>query len=233
MKLEDDVRQHMRQWLHEYIDSKCIYRVKPDEELLPAKYGNYGYSWLILSRIGLMNGKFLNYVGFLFWDLFYEDYCKQPFQISGLETACIPIISSIAITAPFFGIEDLNCFYARKSPKEFGLFQTFEGNIKKYLPTVIVDDFYNSKSTYMICKEKLKKEGVKIHNKAFAIIDNDESKFIPNDILSNKELRSKANEALENMEIVSLFKITDFNLTYFDLVTKKYKEELKRDLIIN
>lgn len=219
--LDDDQRKSMRRWMHEYINEFCIHRVKPGDKPLMPLHPNHapnGYTWLIMSRRGLTNRTFLNYLGILFWDKFAEKYKKNKFQISGLETACIPMITAINMTSALFDIEDLNCFYIRKKPKDYGLFQQVEGLFDKELPVMVIDDFYNSRSTFLKCKEKLEELDLKIYDKAFSIIDKRMEVYmgengVPDQV---KGWRENIRKSLEGLEVVSLFQITDFDLEYDD-----------------
>ena len=229
--LDSDVKKYMKEWLYEYINHNCIYRVGPNEDPLPPLHPSHapdGYTWLILSRKGLLNGKFLNFLGLLFWDHFADKYKEKPFQIAGLETACIPMISSIAMTAPSFGIEDLNCFYVRKNEKEYGLKQRFEGFIEYDKPVLVVDDFYNSRSTFLVVKHFIEKEGLELHENAFAIINKQW------ELYDNKadEYRLKYKAESECIDIISLFNVTDFDLTYNKYMLKytEVTEQLISDL---
>lgn len=213
MKLDQDIKQYMLAWLHDYINHNCIYRVAPDEDTLPPLHPSHapnGYTWMILSRRGLLNGKFLNYIALLFWDLFYEKYKEEPFQIAGLETACIPIMSAIAMAGQAQGI-DVNCFYVRKSPKDYGLKQEYEGFIEPDLPVLVVDDFYNSRSTFLRVKEFVENKGLSIYTDAFAIINKQWELYDPDRPDAHRlYMRAQA----EGINIVSLFNITDFELSY-------------------
>lgn len=213
MKLQNDVREQMIQWLREFINDHCIHRVKPGEPTMRPLHPSHapeGYTWLILSRRGMLNGFFASYVGMLFWDLFAEKYKERPFQITGLETACIPIITSIAMTSRSFGIENLNCFYIRKEPKDYGLLQTFEGYMLNDRPALIVDDFYNSRSTYLTARKFLEQNNIEVYKQAFAIINKQWELYDNNE----DDFRARTRAAIEDIDIVSLFNITDFDLSY-------------------
>lgn len=224
MKLDDKERETMISWMHEYINENCIHRVKPDEKpLLPANRhydATDGYTWLIVSRRALMNRRFLNYLGILFWDKFAEEYKQKRFQISGLETASIPMMVAINMTGPLFGVDDLNCFYIRKKPKEYGLFQQVEGFFEPDVPVLVIDDFYNSRSTYLKCKNKLEELNLTLHDKAFAIIDKRMEVYkgedgVPDEL---KGWRENLRKSLEGLDVISLFQITDFDLEYEDWI---------------
>jgi orotate phosphoribosyltransferase len=213
MKIDDEIVQYMKAWLYDYINHNCIYRVGPEEDPLPPLHPSHapdGYTWMILSRRGLLNGKFLNYTGMLFWHLFGDKFKQKPFQIAGLETACIPIISAIAMTAEAQGI-DVNCFYVRKSPKDYGLKQDYEGFIEPDLPVLVVDDFYNSRSTFLRVKEFVENKGLSIYSDAFAIINKQWELYDPDRPDAHRlYMRAQA----EGINIVSLFNITEFDLSY-------------------
>ena len=232
MELSKEHRQIMRDWLFNYINDLCIHRVAPGEDPLPPLHPSHspnGYTWLIVSRRGLMNPTFLKYMGILFWDLFAEKYKKERFQLAGLETACIPMICSIVMTSDLFGINDVNGFYIRKEPKKYGLFQSSEGFIENDVPVVVVDDFYNSRSTYMQVREYLNKRDIIMHEDAFAIINKQWEIY---DKLNPDSHRLKMKAESENLNIVSLFRIDDFDLSHNEYHKKKYLKNKKAGNVV-
>lgn len=226
MKLDDRSRQQIKKWMRDFINDNCIYRIKPGEDRLPSHYNienDPGFTCVILSRIGTLNSKFSTYLGYCFWDLFYEKYKQKPFQLTGLETASIPMMTAISVVGQTFGIEDLNCFYIRKEPKDYGLMQTFEGVIKEDMPAMVIDDFYNSRGTFLKVKQYLDDHGIEIYEDAFALI-NKSWELYSNNRPTENMLKMKTQ--MENVNIVSLFEITDFELNYTKYMLKKYEQSL-------
>ena len=70
MEIDQKMLDDMRQWMRNYINDTCIYRVQPGELELPSKHPDYTYTWQIYLRRGLFNAKFQSILGVLFWDMF-------------------------------------------------------------------------------------------------------------------------------------------------------------------
>ena len=64
------------------------------------------------------------------------------FQLAGLETAALPLLTAILLLAKADG-KQVNGFYIRKSRKKTGQFNVIEGTVTK-APVVLVDDVINS-----------------------------------------------------------------------------------------
>lgn len=211
-KLQDDVRDYMTEWLHQYINHYCIHRVPPGEPFLPGKIPGTTYSWQFYLRRGLFNSTFLNYVGCLFWDRFAEEYRSTPFQIAGMETGSTPIIVGLTMTAALFEIE-VNSFSIRAERKKYGLMNMIEG-IPNNLPVMVVDDLCNSKNTILRSKQVIEEEGLDIYKTFFTIVNkkpdktNKHDKYIGDDV-----------------DIHSLFYLSDFDTSWGSY-------NLKRELTI-
>jgi len=198
MKLLDEDREMMRSYLKSYINDHCIIRAKPEDKILihssSTKENIVWSEWQFYLRRGLFNSEFLTKCGLLFWDIFYDEYKQNPFQVTGLETAATPLIVGISMAAPVFGIENFNCFSIRKELKPYGLMNRFEGIVDPLLPVLIVDDICNTRGTIAKAIKFLKKENVEIYPKAFSIVNVD------------AECRNKSQE--------NLFFLHDFNLSW-------------------
>ncbi|MDP1750680.1 MAG: PQQ-binding-like beta-propeller repeat protein [Reyranella sp.] len=96
-------------------------------------------TWLVDLRPVLLNGRALSYIAQLFWERFAG---ALPFQIGGLESACIPLLSAIVLEGEQRGIS-LNAFIVRKERKTSGLALDVEGDITDD-PVIAVDDLTNS-----------------------------------------------------------------------------------------
>lgn len=160
----------MTNWVMNYINDNCIYRVAPDEEQLPGLPEGNRYTWQFYMRRGLTNPRFLKSIGSLFWFRFAQLYKSRPFQITGLETGATPLIIGIVMTAHAFNI-DPNCFITRAERKKYGLKNRFEGIVDYDLPVLIVDDLSNSKDSMVRAMVACEQEGLEIYKYGFTIIN--------------------------------------------------------------
>lgn len=93
--------------------------------------------WLFDMRPLLLDSAALNEAADQFWQMF-RDYL--PFQVAGIETAAIPLVTAIILKAPL----PTNGLIIRKKRKKYGLQNLIEGKLISDLPVVIVDDVCNS-----------------------------------------------------------------------------------------
>lgn len=210
MKLQEFEREKLKKYLYDYINDICIERAKHGENKIISSYDYTKFSaWIFYMRRGLFNLEFLSYVGYLFWDIFADEYHKTPFQIAGLETGATPVTLGILMCAPAFECGDVNCFAIRKEKKKYGLVNRFEGIVKPDLPVLVVDDVCNTKGTIAQAFTFLKEEKVNIFYKAFAIVYKNE----------NYEMDKDAIHYIEH-----LFKFREFVLEYDAYqLSKKFK----------
>ncbi len=99
--------------------------------------------WLFDFRSLAMRPEWINAYAELFWQRFASNY---PFQVGGMETGAIPLVSAIVMK----GIErgtPVSGFYIRKSRKRDGLMKIIEGDLTKD-PVILVDDLINSGRTF-------------------------------------------------------------------------------------
>jgi orotate phosphoribosyltransferase len=172
---------------------------------MPAKKKGDTYTWMFYLRNGLFNAEFLINVGQMF---IYKMERIDPtfnFQISGLETAATPMLTSIPMVAKVMGI-DINAFVVRKDRKEYGLLNMLEG-IPNNKMVVMVDDLCNSGNSMAICLKRLHAEGLTVANTAFTLVNK-----------SNKDVHDEQRLASDmylppEIKVVSLFTLDDFDLS--------------------
>ena len=116
MEIDQKMLDDMREWMRNYINNTCIYRVRPGEMEILSKHPDYTYAWQIYLRRGLFNSKFQSILGVLFWDMFQAKFKTSKFQIAGLETGATPMLSAIVNAASLFDIE-CNAFSIRADRK--------------------------------------------------------------------------------------------------------------------
>ena len=134
-----------REALRRDINDHGIFRVPEGSHELVSLEGGKGfwdksfYSWQFYLRGPLLKPEHLTFIARCFWTVFKPRYLQQPFQISGVEQASMPIITAILLTAKSVGI-DLHAFTVRKERKAFGLENYIEGTPNTQLPAVFIDD---------------------------------------------------------------------------------------------
>ncbi len=120
--------------------------------------------WLFDFRAFILEAQWLNLYAELFWEKYEKEY---PFQVGGLETASIALISAIVMKS----VErktPVNGFFIRKSRKREGLMKQIEGRINEF-PIILVDDLINSGGSFKKQLEILKDIHAKVSH-LFAIL---------------------------------------------------------------
>ena len=134
-----------RQALRQAINDRGIFRCPPGSHELVSLEGGKGYwdktfyEWQFYLRGPLLEPQHLTFIARCFWSVFKPRYLKQPFQISCVEQAGVPIVTAILMTAAAFGIK-LHAFTVRKERKAFGLENYIEGQPNPELPALFIDD---------------------------------------------------------------------------------------------
>jgi outer membrane protein assembly factor BamB/orotate phosphoribosyltransferase len=127
------------QLLSSAIRERAIVRAENQRLISPTGGNN---SWLIDMRRLFMDAKLLNAFADLFWEKCAD---ALPFQVGGMESAAIPLLSAILIKSVARGTP-VNGFIVRKERKTYGTGGLIEGTITD-APIVIVDDVLNSGSS--------------------------------------------------------------------------------------
>ena len=151
-------------------------------------------SWLIDLRRVFLRRDTLGQIAALFWSL-YRD--KERFQIAGMETAAIPLLTALVLHAPK-DRADVNAFIVRKERKTSGLCRAIEGVVTGD-PIVLVDDVINSGSSAEKARSIIGQHGHRVRS-LFAVID----------YRSRNGLRWRDEN---QVEVSSLFTLEDFNLS--------------------
>src|SRR5476649_1927862 len=128
------------------------------------KQGGY-YHWLFDLRRVFMETNTLQAIAQEFWSL---NASRDPFQLAGMETAAIPLLTALMLTAP----DDrgpVNGLIIRKNRKTSGLCRAVEGEILN-LPIILVDDTINSGNSAEKACAILSLEGHEVRD-MFVVID--------------------------------------------------------------
>jgi orotate phosphoribosyltransferase len=200
VRVNDPQYEVLKEWVHNYIDTKCIVR---DQEM-PGKAPGSTYTWMFYLRNGLFNHQFLINISQMFIYHMERLDPKFNFQLTGLETAATPMLAAIPMVASVMGI-DINAFVVRKDRKTYGLLNVIEGIPNNKL-AVIIDDLCNSSRSMAQCLNTLTAEDIPVANVAFAIVNKSNEEVHDNfrmigDMYLPKEIK-----------VISLFTLDDFDL---------------------
>lgn len=200
MRINDPQYEVLKEWVHNYIDTKCIVR----NQEMPGKAPGSTYTWMFYLRNGLFNHQFLINISQMFIYHMERIDPKFNFQLTGLETAATPMLAAIPMVASVMGI-DINAFVVRKDRKTYGLLNVIEGVPNNKL-AVIIDDLCNSSRSMAQCLNTLTAEDIPVANVAFAIVNKSNEEVHDNfrmigDMYLPKEIK-----------VISLFTLDDFDL---------------------
>lgn len=177
------------------IIQKDVIVAKEEAVIVANRNGKMG-NWLFDFRHIFLNAKTLQKLAEVFWTIFKEDY---PFQVGGMESASIPLVTAIVLTGQARGTP-INGFYIRKSRKKIGLMKHIEGSLGDE-KVILVDDLINSGGSFIKQIEVLNSLNRKIASVfAFVRFRNDNAYTY----FQNK-----------NIDVVTLFALTDFGLNYY------------------
>jgi outer membrane protein assembly factor BamB/orotate phosphoribosyltransferase len=140
-----------------------FYTQEKDIPLINKQGGKY--HWLFDLRRVFMETSTLQAIAQEFWGRYAS---RGPFQLAGMETAAIPLLTALMLTAP----DDrgpVNGLIIRKNRKTSGLCRAVEGEILN-LPIILVDDTINSGNSAEKACAMLSLEGHEVRD-MFVVID--------------------------------------------------------------
>jgi outer membrane protein assembly factor BamB/orotate phosphoribosyltransferase len=149
-------------------------------------------NWIFDFRAVLLNPDFLNTVSNVFYDTLKA--LTQTFQVGGIESAALPLISGVVMKARERG-DEVHGFYIRKSRKKQGLTKIVEGTINKQ-PIVLLDDIMNRSNSLLKQIEVLESMGERVYAVLTIIRYRDVSYY--------EQLHKRG------IKIISLFDLTNF-----------------------
>lgn len=198
--ISDNDYASLREWVKQYIDSKCIIRKLGMPGKVPGTY----YSWIFYLRNGLFDHQFSSAISQMFIYKIQKEIGHFDFQITGLETASTPMLATIPIIGRVFNL-DINSFSIRKNRKEYGLLNWIEG-IPNSKPCLIIDDLCNSSMSMKTAYNVLEQHKLQIFPYSFCIV-NKVNKKIHHQNRVNHDMYLP-----EHVKIIYLFDLDDFNL---------------------
>ena len=107
--------------------------------------------WIFDFKKVLISQDFID----IYTDAFFEKYRDtHPFQVVGLETGAVPLVTAIVLKSREFGLEVKGSFM-RKSRKKDGKHDLISGVLSSD-PIILVDDIMNTGRSFMYQSEVLK-----------------------------------------------------------------------------
>ncbi len=116
-------------------------------------------------------------------------------NVGGLEMGAVPMVSALCVKS--FGRYDLNTFFVRKQVKDHGARQGLDGHLEEGAEAIILDDVVTTGGSVMQAVEAARARGCTVKT-VVAIVDREEG---------GAEALAK-----EGLELVSLYRMRDFNL---------------------
>jgi len=157
----------LREALRNHINDHCIMRVPQGSKEMPAKGGQGYYTWQFYLRSAVLRADHLTFIAQEFWSRFFELSRKAPFQIAGVEQACIPMLTAILMDA---GVDGVQAFTIRKEFKTYGLGNIIEGEPSD-LPVLFVDDLTSPQHhTFWHFVRVIKRAGLQLYPHAFVLV---------------------------------------------------------------
>lgn len=211
MILSDEEYNEMWEWGREFIDKHCIWRGTETHPKMPGKKEGTWITWEFHLKNGLLNAEFSSVISQLLLHKIGKEYKSYEFQIAGMESAALPLLTSIPLIAKVHDI-DINAISIKKHRNFYGLPNYIEGRVNEK-PVLLIDDICHTTKTLCDGMNTLVGQGCKyILDRPFVIVNNikiDEEDFVAN-----------RNDYLPNgVSIVGIYSITDFT------IPKDYKEK--------
>ena len=158
-----DIKERLRS----FINDNCIFRTDPNKiyneqfgpgRLVPKNVTKTsGDTYCFMLRRLFSNANMSWIAMQLLFDTFSEGAEKE-FQIAGLETAAIPMMTWMQSYYLIRTGKSLNAFGVRKERKAYGLCQYINGICQKNIPVLLVDDLVASRSSTHRAEQIITKE---------------------------------------------------------------------------
>jgi len=194
-QMQSASREVKMAYLHDQIEHNAVYRVAPGGTPIPGKGPNTYYTWQIYLRRCMFDPKFV----FTAAELLVEKLPNKDVQICACEDA--GVVLGLAM-ATVLGTSMLSI---KKSRKVYGLLNFCEGR-QNGKPLLLVDDVAGSQTTL--------KNGVRTLE-AFKLPIADQ--YVA---LMNKTIATHPESYIKQKELISLFTLDDFAMSWRAYVDK-------------
>lgn len=199
-----DAKTSLRARVRNIINDECIVRVPRGSKELPALGGNGYYTWQFYLRRAILDPLCLQLICDDFWEKFGDIFDTKPFQLAGVESAAVPIITALVIEGARRR-RALHAFTIRKDRKLYGRRNLIEG-APSNAPVFIIDDLTSAQhKTFWHAIHAIGEAGLFINGMSYVLV--------------RKMMSGDATEIQTSMGVVtinSVFTLTDFSLTLED-----------------
>lgn len=158
--MTDKERAIHREWCRAFIDHHCIFRSPPGQRLLISRSGGLSV-WQFYLPVALLEVEFARRVGLLFWDRFYTEFKRRPFQLCGCESGGVLLMCALQAAAYEQGMA-VNAFAVKKAAKSYGIGNWLEGIVHEAMPVILVDDVIGQGKTIVAQSERLRSFGLDV-----------------------------------------------------------------------
>ncbi len=155
--------------LKKIIIEKALFTPKTESVI---SWSKISATWIFDFRSLLLNGEFCKEIAIRFWD---DCQDEAELQLATLELAGVPLMSAL-IYEGYLRQKKVNGLIIRKSAKKYGLSKIIEGEIKKNVKTIVVDDLINSGASIEKCILNLIDAGVQV-SQIFSILNFETNSF--------------------------------------------------------
>ena len=191
------------------INNFCIVRVPAGSKELPAIDGKGYYTWQFYLRRVLLDAFSLQVICDDFWQKYGELYKQQRFQLAGVESAAVPLITALIMDGARKGFEP-NAFTIRKTQKEYGLRNIIEGSPTTD-PVFFIDDLTSPQhNAFWHATSAIRQISLGFLGRAYVLI-----------FKGNANDDRTINTSLGAVNIDSLFTVSDFSMSI-----EQYRNEL-------
>lgn len=197
----------IRARIRNMINDECIARVPNGSCELPAMGGQGHYVWQFYLRRALLDRECLTAIALDFWARFATLHENEPFQLGGVESAAVPIITMLVLAAP----KPVTAFTIRKERKAYGLRNVIEGRPDPALPVMFIDDLTSpSHNAFWLAVREIHSAGLRMNGHGYVLVRKQraaEAAVIPT--------------SSGPVTIQSMFTLDDFSLTLDAYVAEK------------
>jgi orotate phosphoribosyltransferase len=139
-----------------------------------------------------------------FWNRFEQLFKLEPFQLAGVESAAVPLITALIIDGARRNL-DLNAFTIRKDRKTYGLRNLIEGS-PSHRPVLFVDDLTSPQhNAFWHAIHAISLSGLRLNGRGYVLVRK-----------QNAEACPVIETSMGRVAIDSLFTLSDFSMTLED-----------------
>jgi orotate phosphoribosyltransferase len=195
--------------LRDTINDHCIVRVPSGSKELPALDGQGHYTWQFYMRRVLLDPDCLRLICEDFWKRFEQLFNLEPFQLAGVESAAVPLITALVIDGARRRL-DINAFTIRKSRKTYGLRNLIEGS-PSGRPVLFVDDLTSPQhNAFWHAVHAISQSQLKLNGRGYVLVRK-----------QNAEACPVIETSMGIVKIDSLFTLSDFSMTLEDYARER------------